>query len=177
MFYMVTVKAVKEPGRDVEGTVETMNTITLTVSYEQMLGDIFGHRKDIDEKRNKTKSHVSERKIPMPRNLFINSSLLEDTSEPQLAITSEAIPSILLKTSHFPKLNQTEDVPNPDKPTPETSTTKPALSNGVIGGCIGAVVEICLVVVVVVVLVKKNTNANPGQSRQDSHRKHKMVQV
>ena len=161
------MKGFKEPGS--EGTKETMDTITVTVSYEQMLGDIFGHRKDIDEKRNKTKSHVRERKIPMPRNLLVNSSLLEDTSETQLAITSEVIPPI------FPQLNQTEDV-SKTITTPETSTTQPALSNGVIGGSISGVVVICLMVVVVL-LVKQNNNANPGQSRQDSHRKHKMVQV
>ena len=146
---MVTVKVFKEPGGDVEGTVEIMDAITVTMSYEQMLGDIFGHRKDIDAKRNKTKSHVLGRKIPMPRNLLINSSLLEDTSETQLAITSEAILPIL------PQLNQTEDVSNPTKTTPETSTTQPVLSNGVIGGCIGGVVVICLVVVVVVLLKQK----------------------
>ena len=151
MFYKLTVKDVQEPGRDVEGTVETMDTITVTVSYEQMLGDIFGHRKDIDGKRNKTKSHVHERKIPMPRNLLINSSLKEDTNKPGLAITSEAFPPILLETSHFPQLNQTEDVAKPTKTIPETRTAQPALSNGVIGGSIGGVVVISLLVVVVVI--------------------------
>ena len=46
------------------GTVDTLDTITVTVSYEQMPGDIFGHRKDIARKWNKTKTNVREIKIP-----------------------------------------------------------------------------------------------------------------
>merc|ERR1719341_2878598 len=73
----------EEPGDDVEGTAESTDTIMVTRSYEQMLGDIFGHGKDIHGKNIKTKSQVQERKIQQPRNLLLNSSLLEETSEPQ----------------------------------------------------------------------------------------------
>ena len=111
----------------------------------------------------------------MPRKLDVNSSLLGDTIEPKLSITSEVIPMILLETSLFPQPNRTEDVPKPTKTTPETSRRQPALSDGVIGGSIGGVVVICLVLVVV--LVKQDNNANSAQSRQDSHRKHEMVKV
>ena len=104
---MVTVLDVKEPGRDVEGTVDTTGTITVTMSYEQMLGDIFGHRTDSDGKRNKAKFNGRERKIPLPRKVLLNSCLLEDTSDPQLAFTSESIPPIYLKTRRLPQTNET----------------------------------------------------------------------
>eukprot|EP00092_Neocalanus_flemingeri_P018941 GFUD01020519.1.p1 GENE.GFUD01020519.1~~GFUD01020519.1.p1 ORF type:complete len:223 (-),score=73.10 GFUD01020519.1:28-696(-) len=178
-------------------TRETNEKDSATRSYEQMIQDIFGNKIEtvvINDTKDKSLRTIHERKIPVQRNLVINTTKLEDKTEDtateEIMITkpiltpTTAVPTIILDspasptpTTQGPDILPTTTSSYTTTTNTTTTITPPPTSTAMVGGSIGCVVVIVSLVVVIVLLVKRNNNTLPKLDGQDSKRKPKMVQV
>eukprot|EP00092_Neocalanus_flemingeri_P031808 GFUD01034554.1.p1 GENE.GFUD01034554.1~~GFUD01034554.1.p1 ORF type:complete len:222 (+),score=84.02 GFUD01034554.1:109-774(+) len=193
------------PGDATGGTISTEQDSTTqeknekdsaTKSYEQMIEDIFENKIEtaiMNDTKDKSLRTIHERKIPVQRNLVINTTELKDKTED--TETEEIMTTKQIRTPTTPVPTTIPDSPPSPTPTTQgpdilpttnssyttttntTTTAPPPTSNALVGGSIGCVVVIVSLVVVIVLLVKRNNNTLPKLDGQDSKRKPKMVQV
>ena len=138
----------QDPGEDVKTSPETSENVVATMSYEQMIEDIFGKRIDTPEMKDETvkvKPKIHERKIPMERNIVINTTKLEVRSLNNSTTTKPTVTPA--------KINP-NTVLNIDKPSNQPPLSHS--SDAVIGGAVDGVVVI--VSLVGVIVTKKVTN-------------------